>query len=883
MISDSRLRPARRGVHRSLIFGSTLAATGVIVCGLTACNRNDSAAAATAPSPAPAAPIEAVVHPEDWPLLPRPAIDDSHIAVRLDELLKSLTVEEKVGQIIQADINSITPEDVRKYRIGAVLNGGNSGPYGDDFAPAKAWLALADEFYLASMNISEDVTGDASGDTGGARHAIPIIWGVDAVHGNSNIIGATLFPHNIGLGAARNADLIHRIGEITAREVRVTGQEWTFAPTLAVVQDVRWGRSYESYSQDPAIVHDYATAMVTGLQGDVGAADFLKGSHVITTAKHFVGDGGTFEGRDQGDNRASEEVLRDIHAAGYTAAISAGAQSVMASFSSWQGAKIHGHKGLLTDVLKGRMNFDGVLVGDWNAHGQVDGCSNTSCAAAINAGLDLFMSAQGWKQLYENTLAQVRSGEIPMARLDDAVRRILRVKLRAGLFEAGKPSTRPLAGQFKLLGSAEHRAVARQAARESLVLLKNSRHLLPLRPSLNVLVAGDGADNIPKQNGGWSITWQGTGTTNAQFPNAESIFSGIRAAVTAGGGQTALSPDGTYTTKPDVAIVVFGEDPYAEFQGDIETLEYRPGDKADLALLRKLRDAKIPVVSIFLSGRPLWVNPELNASDAFVAAWLPGSEGGAIADVLFTQAVGAVRYDFKGKLSFSWPRTPVQVPGNPGAAQPLFAYDYGLTYQDNGDLETLSEAVPPRRDTGASPREFFAAGRPGNGWKLAVGEAGEARHELPTAIGTTTNRTLKISAIDRSAQEDARLASWSGAGAATFALQRSEPVDLQREANGQLSLVFDYRVDSAPSGVVELAIECKGAKCRGAVPIEKQLRNAPRGQWQKWRILLSCFEKSGVDMRAVTAPIAIATAGTLQLGIANVRLETGLKDTIACE
>lgn len=863
MISDSRLRLAQR----SAIFGTAL----VAACGLTACERHESAAAA--PAPATAA---AVVHPEIWPLLPRPPIDDSAIAGRLDELLASLSVEEKVGQIIQADINSVTPDDVRQYRLGSVLNGGNSGPNGDDLAPAPAWLALADEFYLASM----DVSGDTSGDTG--KHAIPIIWGVDAIHGNNNIIGATLFPHNIGLGAARNPELIHRIGEITAREVRVTGQEWTFAPTLAVVQDVRWGRSYESYSQNPQIVHEYAAAMVTGLQGEVGAADFLRGSHVITTAKHFLGDGGTFEGRDQGDNRASEEVLRDVHAAGYTAAISAGAQSVMASFSGWQGAKIHGHKGLLTDVLKDRMNFEGLIVGDWNAHGQVEGCTNVSCAASINAGLDMFMAPDSWKELYKNTLEQVRSGEIPMARLDDAVRRILRVKLRAGLFEAGKPSTRPLAGQFNLLGSAEHRAVARQAARESLVLLKNSQHLLPLKPSSNVLVAGDGADNIAKQNGGWSITWQGTGVTNAQFPNAESIFSGIRAAVTAAGGKATLSPSGSWTMKPDVAIVVFGEDPYAEFQGDIDTLEYKPGNKTDLALLRKLREAKIPVVSVFLSGRPLWVNPELNASDAFVAAWLPGSEGGAVADVLFAQANGAVRNDFKGKLSFSWPRTPYQVTGNLGSEQPLFAYDYGLTYADNGDLETLSEEVPQRQQAGtSSAREFFSAGRPGNGWKLAVGEASEARHELSAAVGTTTNGTLKIGTIDHGAQEDARLATWSGAGAATLAIQ-GEPVDLQREANGQLSLVFDYRVDAAPSESVKLAMECKGAACRGELPIEEQLRKAPRGQWQHAKILLNCFEKAGANMRAISAPVTISTAGSLQLGIANVRLDTGLKDTMAC-
>jgi beta-glucosidase len=817
----------------------------------------------------------AVIHPALWPRIARPSIDDSPIQGRLDELMKVLTVEEKVGQIIQPDIAALTADDVRRYRFGSVLNGGSSGPHGNDFALPPEWLALADEFYLASMDAPD------------GKHAIPILWGADAIHGNSNIIGATVFPHNVGLGATRNPELIRRIGEITAREVRVTGQDWTFAPTLAVVQDVRWGRSYESYSERPAIVQEYAAAMVKGLQGEVGAADFLKGRHVITTAKHFLGDGGTFEGRDQGDNRAGEQELRDIHAAGYVAAISAGAQSVMASFSRWQGAKVHGHHGLLTDVLKDRMGFDGIVIGDWNAHGQVDGCSTTSCAAAINAGLDIFMAPNSWKELYTNTLAQVRSGEIPMARLDDAVRRILRVKLRSGLFEAGKPSSRLFAGQYDLLGSAEHRAVARQAVRESLVLLKNSRQLLPLKPQLQVMVSGDGADDIGKQSGGWTLTWQGTGITNAQFPNADTIFAGIDRAVTAGGGKALLSVSGSYTKRPDVAIVVFGENPYAEFQGDIDTLEYQPTNKTDLALLRKLHGDGIPVVAVFLSGRPMWVNPELNAADAFVAAWLPGSEGGGIADVLFTKADGSTQHDFKGKLSFSWPRTPDQVRANPGTEPPLFAYGYGLTYRDAGDLRKLPEQVPPRSAAGASSRSFFVAGRPGAGWKLLAGEASADRAELPGAVGATPQGTLKVTAIDRKTQEDARSAHWSGTGVASLALQGTAPVDLQREANGQLSLTFDYRVDTPPTGSVGLAMEC-GKQCRGEVPFDQQLRAASPGEWRHLTILLRCFEKRGADLRAITAPFAISTAGTLGIGIANIQLDTsqsgaGPADTIRCD
>jgi len=829
---------------------------------VAACSNDDSKSTTSAGE------NSAQVHPEIWPQPQRPAIDDNGIEARIDELLSSLSVEEKVGQIIQADLCCVTPEDVRQYRLGSILVGGNSGPNGDDLAPAPKWLEAADAFYLASM------------DTSGGKHAIPILWGVDAVHGHNNIIGATLFPHNVALGATRNPELIEKIGEVTARELRVTGQEWTFAPTIAVAQDIHWGRAYESYSENPEIFAEYAAAMVRGLQGTPGSPDFLRGEHVISTVKHYVGDGGTLDGRDQGDNRASEEDLRDIHAAGYPAAIAAGVQVVMASFNSWHGQKLHGHKGLLNDVLKERMGFDGFVVGDWNGHGQVQGCSNESCPQSINAGLDMFMAPDSWKGLYENTLAQVKSGVIPMARLDDAVRRILRVKLRSGLFEAGRPSTRAPAGQFDLLGAPEHRAVARQAVRESLVLLKNSKRLLPLNPKQRVLVAGDGADNIPKQNGGWTLTWQGTGVTNAHFPNAQSIYAGIAETVKAAGGTATLSVSGDYKTKPDVAIVVFGEDPYAEFQGDVDTLEYKPGNKSDLELLKKLRAQNIPVVSVFLSGRPMWVNPELNASDAFVAAWLPGSEGGGIADVLFAKADGSVNHDFKGKLAFSWPRTPHQTKASPGSEPFLFPYGYGLTYSDDGELSALPEEVT-EKEGATSTRVYFAQGRPGAGWSLVAEEGGE-RTTLQNAVGASRNGVLKVAAVDHAAQEDARLATWSGAGQATLALQGSTPIDLQREANGQVSIAFNYRVDAAPSGPVDLVIEC-GAQCSGKFPIGDYLNKAPAGEWQQMKILLQCFQKAGADLRGVTAPFAISTAGTLKLGISNVRLETGVSDAIVCE
>jgi beta-glucosidase len=546
---------------------------------------------------------------------------------------------------------------------------------------------MADAYFNASLPATPD------------RPRIPIIWGTDSMHGNANIIGATIFPHNIGLGAARDPELVREIGRITAIETRVTGADWIFAPTVAVVRDVRWGRTYESYSEDPSLVRDYATAMVEGLQGKPGDPDFLRAGHVIATAKHFIGDGGTDKGKDQGDTLSSEEDLRDLFAPPYQAAIASGVQAVMASYSSWHGRKLHGSRPLLNDILVNRLGFDGLVVGDWNGYAQLPGCSFASCSAVYNAGIDLVMAPDNWRSLYKNTLAQVQSGEIPMARLDEAVSRILRVKLRAGIMDAGPPSTRPYAGQWEQLGSKAHRAVARRAVRESLVLLKNDGPLLPLDPKRNVLVTGDGADDLGKQCGGWTISWQGKDNTRADFPNGQTVFEGIREEVQAAGGTVVLSADGSFQARPDVAIVVFGENPYAEYAGDRDDLSFQTDG---LRRIQDLRAKGIPVVAVFLSGRPLYMTREINASNAFIAAWLPGSEGGGIADMLFRKADGSLAYDFKGRLSFSWPRSPDQVPLNAPrpsdppelrtAYDPLFAFGYGLDYAHPRELGPLPEA-----------------------------------------------------------------------------------------------------------------------------------------------------------------------------------------------
>ncbi|MFL6601985.1 MAG: glycoside hydrolase family 3 protein [Steroidobacteraceae bacterium] len=814
-----------------------------------------------------AAQSTATVHPAVWPQRPPALPPDPVLEARISSLLGDMTLEQKVGQLIQADIGSLTPDDLRHYPLGSILNGGSSSPDNNEFAPPSEWLTLADRFYDASMDPLH------------GAHPIPTMWGTDAVHGHNNVVGATIFPHNIGLGAAHDPELIRQIGEVTAREVRVTGMDWTFGPTLAVVRDDRWGRTYESYSEDPQIVREYAAQMVLGLQGSPGTPQFLDSTHVIATAKHFVGDGGT-GGRDQGDNRASEIELRDIHFAGYPPALGAGVQAVMASFSSWQGLKMHGNHELLTDVLKQRLHFDGLVVGDWNGHGQVPGCTNISCAAAINAGVDVIMAPDSWKQLYANTVAQVRSGEIPMPRIEDADRRILRVKLRAHLLDEGRPSSRPLAGNFELLGAPEHRAIARRAVRESLVLLKNANHLLPLKPAQHVLVAGDGANSIGKQSGGWTITWQGTGVTNMNFPHAESIFAGILTAVQAAGGSAELNATGNYKTRPDVAIVVFGENPYAEFQGDIGSLEYNPGDRSDLELLRRLHGQGVPVVAIFLSGRPLWVNSHINASDAFVAAWLPGAEGGGIADVIFRAPDGSVPHDFHGKLSFSWPLTPQQTAVNRGdGVKPLFAYGYGLTYAANGNLRKLAEGGSTPVSAVTDSKVFFAAGKPGSGWDWTVSEDAHST-AVPSGVGVVGS--VRMSATDRTVQEDARQIRWNAKAATSVGLASKAPINLQRETNGQLSVGFDYRVDQAPTSNVVLQMQC-GPDCKGAVDLTKTFANTTRaGEWSHVKVPLACFANTGARMEAITQPFELSSTGQFAVSVANVRLESGADALISC-
>ncbi len=788
--------------------------------------------------------LSSVAHPDQWPVLPMKLKRDPKVEARVEAMLARMSIDDKVGQLLQVDIASISPKDLETYKLGSILNGGNSAPNNDELAPAAEWLKLFDAFYDASVKRSD------------GRPVVPVIWGTDAVHGANNIVGATLFPHNIGLGAMRNPALIRKIGAATAAETAATGIDWSFAPTVAVVQDDRWGRTYESYSEDPAIVASYAGAMVEGIQGTIGQ-DFMKPGHVISSVKHFLGDGGT-GGHDQGDTRVSEAVLRDVHAAGYMTSLPAGALTVMPSFSSWNGEKMTGNKSLLTGVLKDRWGFQGFTVGDWNAHGQVTGCTNEDCAPAINAGLDMFMySGPKWKELYANTLREAKDGTIPAARLDDAVRRILRVKVLAGTFEAGRPSSRPLSGKFDLLGSPEHRAIARQAVRESLVLLKNNGSVLPVKAGANILVAGRGADNIGQQSGGWSLTWQGTDVANKDFPNGQSIWAGIEQAARAGGGKATLAVNGKFAAKPDVAIIVFGETPYAEFTGDRPTLEYSPDDKSDLALLKSLKAAGVPTVAVFLSGRPMWVNPELNAADAFVAAFLPGTEGSGVADVLIAGKDGRPANDFRGRLSFSWPKRIDQNVLNKRDAgyDPLFPIGYGLTYAAKTTLGRLDETKP--KVTGGDQNALFVRGR----------VAGGAR--INTAGGAVQTRT------DRAAQEDSLRLTYKGQGAVS--IEQAMPIDLTRESNGQLSLIVDYRVTAKPAGQVTLGL-ADTAKT-ATVPLTGAMT---QGDWMTAAVPLRCFADQGIAMAKVTQPFILASTGALGVDVSSIRIGSAPAGPVTC-
>jgi beta-glucosidase len=573
---------------------------------------------------------------------------------RVRPLLAEMTLDEKLGQMAQGELGNIRDEsDVERLYLGSVLSGGDADPAAGN--GLVAWTDTVDRLIARSLN---------------TRLKIPILYGVDAVHGHSNVEGAVIFPHNIGLGCTRNAGLVEAAGRVTALEMRATGVQWTFAPCVAVPQDIRWGRTYEGFSEDAGVTGMLGAAAIRGLQTN----DLGDPAAVLACAKHYLGDGGTSfrpaaGGRrasiDQGDTELDEATLRRIHLAPYVDAVAAGVGSIMVSYSSWNGAKLSGSRHLLTDVLKQDLGFEGFLISDYYAIGQIDRDYKTAVEASINAGMDMAMEPARYANFIDTLKALVEEGRVPMSRIDDAVTRILRVKAAMGLLDADRRqlADRSLQADF---GSAAHRDVGRRAVRESLVLLKNEG-VLPLAKSAGrVHVAGAGADDIGRQCGGWTIRWQGQAGAVTQ---GTTLLEAVRASV-GNATEVSFAADGTGAEGADVAVVVIGEAPYAEGVGDRSDLSV---GAEDAALVEQIAATGVPTVVVIYSGRPLILGEIFDRAAAVLAAWLPGTEGQGIADVLFGDFAPS------GKLSFGWPRSMAQVPRG-ADGEPLRPFGFGLTY-----------------------------------------------------------------------------------------------------------------------------------------------------------------------------------------------------------
>lgn len=569
------------------------------------------------------------------------------IEARVQDLLLQMTLDEKVGQMAQAERQAFSNiADIKSYFIGSMLSGGGSAPTPNT---GVAWADMYDSFQQQALT---------------TRLKIPLIYGVDAVHGHNNVKNAVIFPHNIGLGCTRNPELVKQAAQITALEVMGTGLNWTFSPCIAVTRDERWGRTYEGFGETTNLVSTMGVAMVEGLQGETFSG---KGS-ILACAKHYIGDGGTTNGDDQGNTQVDEATLRQLFLPAYIDAINAGVGTVMASYSSWNGSKMHGHKYLLTDVLKTELGFEGFVVSDWAGIDQLPGDYAAKVEASINAGIDMVMLPNNYQEFTQTLKNLVAQNRVSIQRIDDAVERILRIKFRAGLFE------HPFADRTytNQIGSLEHRLVARECVRQSCVLLTKKDNVLPLlKEGMKIHVAGKNADDLGNQCGGWSITWQGT---SGNITNGTTIFEAIQKAVTSG--TVTYSIDGSGVSDADIAVAVIGETPYAEGQGDRDDLNFT---KDDIETVRRLKETGIPIVVIIISGRPMIINTIQPFSDAIIAAWLPGTEGDGVADILFG--------DFQptGTLSNSWPADMASVPLNDGDTEyePLYPYGHGITTIDN--------------------------------------------------------------------------------------------------------------------------------------------------------------------------------------------------------
>jgi beta-glucosidase len=800
----------------------------------------------------------------DWPHITSAIKRDDALEAKVREIVAGMTLRQKIGQMTQAEIHAVTPEDVTKYYLGSVLNGGGSWPNKNKHATPGDWVALADQYYAASMATDMKIK-------------VPIIWGIDAIHGNSNIFGATLFPQNIALGAAHDKTIAAKVGAAVGKAVRATGINWVFGPTIAVVRDDRWGRTYESFSEDPMVVKAYAGEYVRGLQGDLHGD-----ANVIATAKHFMGDGGTDGGKDQGINKSSKAEMINIHGQGYYTALAAGAQTVMASYNSWNDVaagidhgKMHGSKEMLTDALKTKMGFDGFVVSDWNGIGQVPGCKDDSCVQSINAGMDMVMVPTDWKSFIENTVKQVEAGQIPMSRIDDAVSRIVRVKLRAGMF-GKKPSDNRYAGKADAL---QDKALARELVHKSMVLLKNDTGALPLERGRKILVVGEGADSMPLQVGGWSLTWQGNNNDNRDFPNGDTILSGIIDAAGKDNVVYSVDANGVDVSKFDAVIAVVAESPYAEFNGDIGpsgTLRHSSRYPQDLAVLKAVAGKGKPVVTVFLSGRPLYVNDLMNLSDSFVAAWLPGTEGKGVADVLFKGGS-----PFTGTLSFSWPKSACQTPLNVGDKDyaPLFKVGYGLKYGAKSHLAHIGKLDDSSPERGCGGTASYPIYIPGNraAWPLAISSGPQRLSLGRDLLSEVSLRSIKVEVTDVSNQQDGKRVTWTGP--ARFEAHREQAAALPAFATTDGALQFDTLVTSAPSGKVKVGF--------GNVSFDLSTLFASYAGKEKQtvKIPLACFTAKGVDLSKVDTPFSVESDGLFTAAFAHMQVVGGAakdKDALQC-
>jgi beta-glucosidase len=581
---------------------------------------------------------------------------------KVRELLSQMILEEKIGQMTQAEQDALKDvKDIQKYFLGSLLSGGGSDPKaGNSLA---AWTDMYDGYQEHALK---------------TRLRIPMLYGADAVHGHNNVLGAVIFPHNIGLGCTRNPPLVEAAARVTAEEVRATGINWTFAPCVTVPRDERWGRTYEGFGESPELARTLGEAAVRGLQRN----DLSNPLSVLACAKHFIGDGGTKIGTasfvnpqrkrllDQGDTQVSEAELRKIHLQGYISTVKAGVGSIMPSYSSWNGIKVSGIKRLLTDILKQELGFEGFLISDYAAVDQIATDYKSAIEQSINAGMDMVMVPRKYEEFFSLLRGLVKEGKVPMARIDNAVTRILRVKFAMGLMNQSRS---PLADRslHKTFGSAEHRQLARECVRQSLVLLKNEKKILPLPKTIaRIHVGGKNADDIGNQCGGWTIEWQGK--SGDVTPGGTTILKAIQSTVSPATKVT-FSKDSAGAGDASVGIVVIGETPYAEGIGDRDDLAL---GEEDVTAIHNMKQAGIPVIVVLLSGRPMIINEVLQQCDAFVAAWLPGTEGQGVADVLFGD------YKPTGRLAISWPRSLAQIPINVGDKNydPLFKYGFGLTF-----------------------------------------------------------------------------------------------------------------------------------------------------------------------------------------------------------